>query len=401
MSHTIGQVEEHNQQPNSGEKSTSSLTDSDYEFLFNQLLEGVAHGWHQQRIAKFFNQLGERGQQHLWVDWLGRFGVKIAHISDASGQQLGALMVRLGELTKSTPEVQEIGAMSYQLGRKLLIGDRQDLIWEYDGADLPAKTQSINDNGEISHHHDNSVSEHPPQKLTNLKTLNADPTASKSSPLLEINLSENSELVNASTPKMETVVESESDSNLEESNSAPVENLASDPSTEPEISDNPTPETKLPEQSENNIPSLDSTAAATQISSDSEADSNEADRKVGSVNWQKFISLIEKDEELVKQIAQKLDQLDINSQSLAQATLSKLNEIESDIPDKSILELVQSWFNLGLKQVSAGEFENAVASWEKALRLNPNLSEAWHNRGSALGRLSRYEDAIESFDKAL
>jgi hypothetical protein len=39
------------------------LTDTDYEFLYMQLLDGVAHGWHEGRILRFFEKLGDRGRQ--------------------------------------------------------------------------------------------------------------------------------------------------------------------------------------------------------------------------------------------------------------------------------------------------------------------------------------------------
>ena len=62
---------------NSSEVSYSSdLTDADYEFLFNQLLDGVAHGWNQIRIIKFFQALGTRGEERYWVAWLSKFSTR-------------------------------------------------------------------------------------------------------------------------------------------------------------------------------------------------------------------------------------------------------------------------------------------------------------------------------------
>ena len=77
MSHTIGQAEPDNQQlnPNTLQDSQhpvtltssgdSSLKDGDYEFLYNQLLEGVAHGWHDRRIIKFFQS--RIRASHAWT----------------------------------------------------------------------------------------------------------------------------------------------------------------------------------------------------------------------------------------------------------------------------------------------------------------------------------------------
>jgi tetratricopeptide (TPR) repeat protein len=45
--------------------------------------------------------------------------------------------------------------------------------------------------------------------------------------------------------------------------------------------------------------------------------------------------------------------------------------------------------------------EDAIASFDKALELKPDLHEAWNNRGNALNDLGRWEEAIASYDKAL
>ena len=399
MSHKVGQIEKNNQQlkldyrDTSEENSWSSdaaLTDSDYEFLFNQLLEGVAHGWHQPRIVKFFKQLGERGQQHLWVSWLERFGVKILKISSPSGQQLGALMMRLGELTQSHAEVKEIGTLSYQLGHKLLTGGHQDLIWEYDGPDWQPEVQSVKP--QIEHILDNDdLSKRLPQEFADLAAVSADTSSSQgeqNSPPQIVPESEN--LIPDALEVTETTAIDITEATQESESLNTAARVT-------ETNENYTPEVSSLEQQENkqenNRISSDLTTTDINLTTNSQID---------GVNWQKFISLIEQDEELVKQIAQKLDSIEVDSQALAQETIAKLEQTEEpDTPDQSVLELIQRWFNLGLKQVTAGEYASAVASWEKALKLDPNLSEAWHNRGSALGRLGRYEEAIESFDRAL
>ena len=48
-----------------------------------------------------------------------------------------------------------------------------------------------------------------------------------------------------------------------------------------------------------------------------------------------------------------------------------------------------------------GQFEAAIASWDKALVLKPDNSETWYNRGLALANLKRFEEAIASWDKTL
>jgi len=73
-----------------------ALTDTDYEFLFNQLLEGISHGWHEGRVLKFFDQLQERGKAKPWVGWLERFGEKVL-ASPAPNLPLATRMMRFGE----------------------------------------------------------------------------------------------------------------------------------------------------------------------------------------------------------------------------------------------------------------------------------------------------------------
>ncbi|MBE9048179.1 hypothetical protein IQ255_27960, partial [Pleurocapsales cyanobacterium LEGE 10410] len=150
MSHTIGQAKQEDQQSNSNSSQADrdtpkpdktapgSLSDADYEFLFNQLLEGIAHGWHDRRIAKFFNQLGDRGKPSDWVAWLERLQDKIIILPTQSKGQLGTMMIRFGELTQATAEIKLIGAASRRIGRELLFDNTKDLIWEYVGSDLPS-----------------------------------------------------------------------------------------------------------------------------------------------------------------------------------------------------------------------------------------------------------------------
>jgi tetratricopeptide (TPR) repeat protein len=45
--------------------------------------------------------------------------------------------------------------------------------------------------------------------------------------------------------------------------------------------------------------------------------------------------------------------------------------------------------------------ENAISSYNKALKIKPDDYEVWKNRGSSLSKLERYEEAISSYEKAL
>ncbi|MEH2159366.1 tetratricopeptide repeat protein, partial [Nostoc sp.] len=48
-----------------------------------------------------------------------------------------------------------------------------------------------------------------------------------------------------------------------------------------------------------------------------------------------------------------------------------------------------------------GHNEEAIASYDQALKIKPDYHQAWYNRGYALGNLGRTEEAIASYDQAL
>ncbi|MEH2255451.1 tetratricopeptide repeat protein, partial [Nostoc sp.] len=48
-----------------------------------------------------------------------------------------------------------------------------------------------------------------------------------------------------------------------------------------------------------------------------------------------------------------------------------------------------------------GRTEEAIASYDQALKFKPDYNDAWNNRGIALRNLGRTEEAIASYDQAL
>jgi tetratricopeptide (TPR) repeat protein len=59
------------------------------------------------------------------------------------------------------------------------------------------------------------------------------------------------------------------------------------------------------------------------------------------------------------------------------------------------------WFNRGVEQFEAGDFEGAIASYDEAIKIKPDLHEVWYNRGLVLANLGQYSEAIISWDKAI
>jgi tetratricopeptide (TPR) repeat protein len=332
--------------------SVPPLTDADYEFLFTQLLEGVAHGWHPPRIAKFFQQLGDRGQQQQWVAWLERFSTKILAHPHTHEQQLGARMMRLGQLTESTSSVQQIGVVAYQIGRQLFYGNTLDLVWEYEGPDLAITAEAVNE-----------------------------PEA-----FFDYALGEKSAETNFSSTQTvgEFLVEEDGDDTfIQTEKIAPNQLIIQFSSTQT------APESLPDEKEDTGVQPENMTEGATSYFSHPEITTQ---------------SILKKEEKLSQNESAANHQLVVSDSSAPHATLqtTELPVIESkEEIDLNNLELVEGWFNLGLKQASSGDFAGAIKSWERVLKLNPHICEAWHNRGSALGRIKKYPEAIDSFDKAL
>jgi tetratricopeptide (TPR) repeat protein len=57
--------------------------------------------------------------------------------------------------------------------------------------------------------------------------------------------------------------------------------------------------------------------------------------------------------------------------------------------------------NLGLAWLQKGDFDRAIASFDEAIRLDPEYSHAYTNRGVAWGEKGEYDRAIADYDQAI
>jgi tetratricopeptide (TPR) repeat protein len=419
MSHTIGQAEQDTQQSNLNQsvqdismpkvislepasEPNLGLSDADYEFLFNQLLEGITHGWHDRRIIKFFDRLGDRGQQADWVFWLERLREKLLKLPMESKRPLGTMMIRLGELTQGAAEVSQIGAASRRIGRELLFGNSPAEIWEYAGADLAPHQNQMESPQELS--------ARLPDDFSDL----ADRLGNETEFGQEIE-SKGIESKISDTPVLENNVDDQVDV---------VDSLVALPDTEPETEVREDKQAKISQESE--ADSSRSPQEETEIDLDLSLDLALEPKEPDQVSNDGEELEFELDELENQEVQDSLSPAGVTSSQDLNPVDEKLKPPEfsspesnslalerqedgavlssspaSQVLDTSSLELIESWFNLGLKQVSAGEYTEAIASWDRALKINANLPEAWHNRGSALGRLGNYEAAIKSFQSAL
>ncbi len=105
------------------------LTDTDLEFLFSELLEGVHQARGQAWALKWLDNIEHRISTERWLEWLQHFSEKLL-ASSAPNNELASRMVDLGEL-----EVGEVGDAAYDIGMQLLTRNVSEPVWEYDGPD--------------------------------------------------------------------------------------------------------------------------------------------------------------------------------------------------------------------------------------------------------------------------
>ncbi|GJD17457.1 hypothetical protein RIVM261_024130 [Rivularia sp. IAM M-261] len=117
-------------------KPAPPLSDTDLEFLFTELLEGVNQARGQAWALKWLHNIEHRVSTERWLEWLNKFGDKLL-ASTAPNNELAARLVQLGEL-----EVGEVGDTAYDIGMELLTRNQTEPIWEYSGPDV---TQLIPD----------------------------------------------------------------------------------------------------------------------------------------------------------------------------------------------------------------------------------------------------------------
>ncbi|MFN6538851.1 MAG: hypothetical protein RM021_021200 [Nostoc sp. EkiNYC01] len=105
------------------------LGDTDLEFLFNELLQGVHQARGEAWARKWLHNIEHRITTERWVEWLERFGKKLL-ASPTPNNEMAARLVQLGELG-----IGEISDVAYGIGMQLLTRNQGEPIWEYQGPD--------------------------------------------------------------------------------------------------------------------------------------------------------------------------------------------------------------------------------------------------------------------------
>ncbi|WP_442948796.1 hypothetical protein [Nostoc sp.] len=110
------------------------LSDTDLEFLFTELLQGVHQARGEAWARKWLHNIEHRISTERWVEWLGRFGDRLL-ASPTPNNEIAARLVQLGEL-----DIPEIGDVAYSIGMQLLTRNQGEPIWEYEGPDAVSTT---------------------------------------------------------------------------------------------------------------------------------------------------------------------------------------------------------------------------------------------------------------------
>ena len=112
---------------------------------------------------------------------------------------------------------------------------------------------------------------------------------------------------------------------------------------------------------------------------------------------------IETKRNLVEQEVFRLAWLDSGFETSQQWTpqqrLERLAEIHTYLEEKiDLKEKYDLYFEQGLILAENGDYEEAITSYDNALKYKHHDPNAWNNRGVALGNLGRNEEAIASYD---
>lgn len=129
------------------------LSDTDLEFLFNELLQGVHQARGEAWARKWLHNVEHRIPTERWVEWLGRFGDRLL-ASPTPNNEMAARLVQLGELG-----IGEVGDVAYSIGMQLLTRNQGEPIWEYEGPDVVSTTLPLEPTALVSESAD------PPENL--------------------------------------------------------------------------------------------------------------------------------------------------------------------------------------------------------------------------------------------
>jgi tetratricopeptide (TPR) repeat protein len=124
-------------------------------------------------------------------------------------------------------------------------------------------------------------------------------------------------------------------------------------------------------------------------------------QQVNTYTVEELTAQLQTDTALAASLADQLGLDSPDATAIITALMKQFGEVQEDLSNQPLPETADGWLDRGLQQANIGDLEGAIASWDEALVLDPNLEEAWQHRGGALGNLGRLEESIASFEKVL
>ncbi|MDY6899837.1 MAG: hypothetical protein SWZ49_17415 [Cyanobacteriota bacterium] len=113
------------------------LNNTDLEFLFAELLEGVHQARGQAWAEKWLLNIEHRVPEERWVEWLNKFGDKLLAAPNPNNE-LASRLVQLGEMG-----IGEVSNVAYDIGMRLLTRNQAEPIWEYAGPDAAIESAEL------------------------------------------------------------------------------------------------------------------------------------------------------------------------------------------------------------------------------------------------------------------
>jgi len=328
--------------PDKQQENVQPLLYQNYEFLFLQLLDGVAGGWQAQQVLHFLAAWEHRTTEADWIAWLHSFGERTLS-STSPNLELGRRMLLLSQVGCG-----ELGRVAGEFAEELL-----------------ARSPPIQD-PEVSHTPEDiapdPVSETPPEPEDNVSEF-----VHQLPPELEA--------ISPPEQKLETIApETVSETNIIKEAIAP---------TTP-----PVQKSNAPVKSQGEPDSLEGVLAMLQ---NNYGMVKQLARQMGMQTTNPQVILRELEVRAWIQEGLKYQQAENFSRAIACC-----DRALSLKPDYQI-----GWAMRGDGLFKLKRYELAVASYNKATELKPDDWEAWYNQAMALFELSRHAEAIASFQRSL
>jgi len=331
------------------------LTERDYEFLFSQVLEGVAHGWTPERVQRFFAALGDRSSPGEWQAWLQRYGAKVLAATTPSSD-LAQRLIAFGDQTQELPEWRALGEKAQGIGRLLLDNERGDRDpWEATEVAAPPNLPEA------------------PEPPSPPATVGAAPPTAPATPSPTISLDE-------------LLARLQQDENLVQQ----VAQRLGLQTQEPQA---------IVQELVRQIEQRQAAAAAPSPGHDAaEQAFNRGLQQYESGDFEAAIASWEEAIDLKPDYYQAWGNRGLGLKNLGRyeeaiASYDRALELKADF--------FKAWYNRGLALEELSRHEEAIASYDEVIRLKPDFHKAWYSRGNSLDSIGSRGEALESYAKAL